>query len=625
MLASVNDGILTIGTDRLIRHFNASCEKIFGYKAEEIIGNPIESLLPERFHEKHKDSLKRFFQTREPDVFLPRELPAMRKNGEEFTIELTISEYHVKKERYFVAIIRDLSGKYRTMQELQYKSDMLEKQNRKLQEGTRLKSEFLANMSHELRTPLNSIIGLTDQLLLGLFGNISEKQRTEMKKVLSSGKGLLTLINDILDLSKIEAGKMDFRNSEVSLSELIHQVMHSIEGLLRNKQIGLTIDVSPQLPKVFADPDRIKQILLNLLSNAIKFTDQGKIIVNARYKEASNFVELDIEDTGIGISKDDCEHIFEAFRQVDGSSTRKAGGTGLGLAITKNLTKCLNGKIKVKSKLGEGTVFTVFFPIQPQAVIESEEMQIDPRKKMILIIEDNENDFNFLKEYVEKEGFQVIWSLNGKEGFEKAKKYHPFAIILDILLPQIDGWELAKWFKEDPLTKDIPVVVITVLDNQKKGFSLGAFDYLIKPIDYKKLRNTLERLYNRLNKNNKLTLLIIDDEKNYLKSIYRLLRQEGYELLLANSGEDALEILEKRPLDLIVTDLMMPGIDGFDLIRQTKKGKNKEVPIIVSTAKVLTIEERNFLSDHTTLLSLKGDDSHLLLDIKSTLHNKEGN
>ncbi len=509
----------------------------------------------------------------------------------------------------------------RMRKELQFKSEEMERQNKRLQEATRLKSEFLANMSHELRTPLNSIIGFTDQLLLGFFGEVSEKQREQMNKVHSSAKHLLSLLNDVLDLSKVEAGRMDFKKEEFRLHDSIKEVLTEISGLLTKKEeIEVKVDIQKDIPMVYTDYDRIRQILFNLIGNAIKFTKKGEIVISASYENNSDYVHVSVRDTGIGISKEYLSYIFDSFRQVDGSTTRSAGGTGLGLTISKRLVEMSGGQIWVESEIGKGSVFTFSLPIRPDVHTIIEDEKICPDKKLVLAIEDNEQDLEIIKNSLEVEGYQVIGVLKAREGIEKAKELKPFAITLDILMPEIDGWEVMKILKSDPDTENIPVIMTTITDNRSKGFSLGASEYIVKPIDQKQFISTIKRLKDWRFSTNGQHVLIVDDDPDAVELLSEFLEREDYHVLKAFGGEEAIEIIEKERPSMVITDLMMPVVDGFEVIRRVRSDPAmSDIPIIVVTAKELTMEERKFINEHVEDIAAKGDIRTMTDEINSIL------
>jgi signal transduction histidine kinase/DNA-binding response OmpR family regulator len=475
----------------------------------------------------------------------------------------------------------------------------LEEVNLKLEEASRHKSEFLANMSHELRTPMNAIIGFTRLVHRKSADVLSPKQRENLEKVDMSANQLLGLINDILDLSKIEAGKMSVSITPFDLPSLVDTCLATVEPMLKKEAVQLVKEVPPDLPELATDEDKLKQIIINLLSNALKFTEEGEVRVSAKVEDTN--VKIAVSDTGIGIPSHALEYIFDEFRQVDGSSTRKYGGTGLGLSITKKLTHLLGGTIDVSSVEGEGSTFTVTLPVErreevPEGAAELTQEALTSAqvkgKKVLLAIDDDPNVVILLRENLEEEGYYVVGALSGEEGIRKAKEMKPFAITLDILMPHKDGWEVLNDLKVDPVTRHIPIIVLSIIDDRQLGFSLGASDYLVKPIEKDTILAALERTTGAPTNR----VLVVDDEPAAVDLITQLLEDEGYQIKGVSSGEEALRALEAEAPDIILLDLLMPEMDGFEVIERIKANPGwKDIPIVVVTAKDLTDSDWQFL------------------------------
>ena len=346
-------------------------------------------------------------------------------------------------------------------------------------------------MSHELRTPLNAIIGFTRLVMRRSQGVLPTKQYENLEKIVISADHLLGLINDILDLSKIEAGRMEVRLGSVDLGALVDGCLRTVEPTIKSERLRLLKVMDPDLPTLWTDQDKLKQIVINLLSNAIKFTEAGTITVTARAENGK--MAIAVADTGIGIPQDALELIFEEFRQVDSSSTRKHGGTGLGLSISRHFARLLGGDIAVRSTLGVGSTFTVTLPCHHEPVTSAarapaaparEDLATHPKDgKVILTIDDDPDAIYLLRENLTEAGYRVVGALSGQEGLQKARELRPFAITLDIMMPHKDGWEVLHELKADPATKDIPIIVVSIVDNRELGYRLGAFDYLLKPFD----------------------------------------------------------------------------------------------------------------------------------------------
>jgi CheY-like chemotaxis protein len=361
-----------------------------------------------------------------------------------------------------------------------------------LREIDTLKSQFLANMSHELRTPLNSIIGFSRVIMKGIDGPVTDLQQQDLSAIYNAGQHLLNMINDILDISKIEAGKMELAFDEVELADIIESVLSTARGLVKDKPVELITAVEDDLPVITADPTRIRQILLNLLSNASKFTDMGSITVTARKQvreHGGSEIYIAVTDTGAGIAAEDQYKLFVPFSQVDGSPTRKVEGTGLGLSITRLLIELHGGDIAVDSELGEGSTFWFTLPL-PHTTTRPE----GDSNLTILAIDDDVQVISLYERYLSGAGFQVIPITDPREALEKARQIMPFAITLDIMMPDFDGWNLLNTLKTDPLVSSIPVVICSILAEHQKGIELGAADYLTKPI----LEDDLVRILNQL-------------------------------------------------------------------------------------------------------------------------------
>lgn len=497
-----------------------------------------------------------------------------------------------------------------------------------LREVDKLKNQFLANMSHELRTPLNSIIGFSRVILKGIDGPISELQEQDLNAIYNAGTHLLGLINDILDISRIEAGKMELSFEKVDIATLVTSVLSTAKGLVKEKPIRLESMVEPGLPLVKADPTRIRQVVLNLLQNAAKFTDEGTIIVKAIRQFRTNGVAevmVSVTDSGVGISPEDQKKLFQPFSQVDASPTRKAGGTGLGLSITRNLIELHGGHIDVISDVGKGSTFYFTLPtIAPTGaltpeVLPSQEQPVS-NTKIILAIEDEPQIISLYQRYLEPEGYQVIPLTDSTRAVLQAKQIKPFAITLDVHMPNLDGWQVMKALKSDPATRPIPVIFCTIVENQAKGYSLGATDYLMKPI----LGEDLVQALGRLHKEDEIKhVLVIDDDPDDLRLVERALQLSGrYQIRLAQGGQKGLEAMQRDKPDAVILDLSMPDVDGFKVIETMRTREQlKNIPVIILTALDLTADQQKLLSEYTQDQLRKGfmDDDGLLACLQQTL------
>ena len=501
----------------------------------------------------------------------------------------------------------------------------LQKTAEQLKEVDRLKSQFLANMSHELRTPLNSIIGFSRVILKGIDGPLTDMQRTDLQAVYDGGQHLLGLINDILDISKIEAGRMELTFEDVDLHGIIKGVMSTAIALVKDKPIELQQSIPPDLPTIRGDARRIRQVLLNLVSNSSKFTEQGYIRVEAERHAAE--VVIAVADSGIGIPPDKIDVIFEPFTQADASTTRRVGGTGLGLSISRRLTEIHGGRIWVESTLDEGSTFYVAFPLevpaeQVMSEVEGAEQPGTEQEdgKLVLCVDDDEGVITLFRRYLSKQGYRVVGLTDSTSTVERAAQLAPFAITLDVMMPRKDGWQVIQELKADPNTRHIPVIMCTIVGETEYGISLGAADYLIKPILEDELVAALEQLDR---KEGRHLVLVVDDQKENRELLRRMVEsQEGYEVVEATGGQEAIEMVGQINPHVIILDLMMPDVDGFAVLEAVKSDKaTRSIPIIVVTAKDLTQEERDILNRGVEALLQKGlfEQRELLADVAAAL------
>ncbi len=483
--------------------------------------------------------------------------------------------------------------------ELTAVNETLEQRNREVERMTKLKSQFLASMSHELRTPLNAIIGFADLLQDGTSGDITEKQKKFVKHIQMAGRHLLDLINDILDLSKIEAGQLTIQLENFSADGALPEVLSVIKPLAMKKKIEIRNEVGTGLI-VYADRVRFKQIIYNLLSNAVKFTSEGGQ-VTVESAKIDNFIRFSITDTGIGIKPEDHEAIFEEFRQVGQTTSGVTEGTGLGLAICRRLVVQQEGTIWVESDIGKGSRFSFTLPrgrsISRVAILPSEAAPARPprEKPLILVVDSDATSRELLLSYLAPESFQIEAASSTEEGLTKARRLQPDAIILDILSPEEGGWETLSELKAQSSTSNIPVIVVSILDRKNEGFAQGAAEYLVKPVSkdilVKKLVRHLPSQETSLS-----TILVVDDHPNTMNLVSDALDSAGYSPVVARSGKEAQEILWRIRVHAILLDLMMPEIDGVELLRRVKENPRlREIPVIVLTAKELTGAESGAL------------------------------
>ena len=490
--------------------------------------------------------------------------------------------------------------------------------------ASRAKSDFLAKMSHELRTPLNSIIGFSEMLEDETFGTLNEKQRRSVDNVLTSGRQLLQVINDILDLSKVEAGRMQLAPTELDAGFALAEVRGVIESLARTKGHTVEIEIEPGLPPLLADPGRFRQIMYNLLSNAIKFTpDAGRIQVTARRAAGEAAVEIAVADTGIGIAPIDQERIFREFEQLDSAYVRQQQGTGLGLALTRKLIGLHGGRIWVESEVGRGSTFRFVLPNQPRQrpspapfAIPREAVVSVESGPLVLVVEDDPRAGDLLGHYLKEAGYRVAHASSGAQAIALAKSLKPDAITLDILLPGEDGMAILGQLKGATETKAIPVVVVSITDHRELGYSLGAVEWLVKPVQRDSFVTAVRRTMGTLPAGTPPRVLIVDDEPATVELLTDMLTAQGFRAVAAHNGHEGIEMaLAQRP-DVIVLDLVMPGESGFDVVRQLRDhpwGRN--VPILVFTGKDLSAEDRGRLFDAVQAIVSKDGPAELLSEL----------
>lgn len=474
---------------------------------------------------------------------------------------------------------------------------LAEKKAREVQEAARLKGEFLANFSHEIRTPLNGIIGYCDLLASEEGERLTAHGRRDLTTIRKNAKTLLALINDILDLSKIESGQLDVVKERVDFASLVDDCIATVQELLKGKDVEVRIDLDEASQTLFTDGLKLRQILLNLLSNAAKFTDLGEIRVCGKAKD--NGLTLSVEDTGEGIPQGQLPHIFEKFRQVDGSSTRTKGGTGLGLAIVKELCRVLGGDISVESTLGRGTVFRV----ELEGVVEAGDVQkslrpepASDRPKLadldVLVVDDDPMVQQLIRSALEAEKVNVRVVADGMAALSEIRERVPDVVVLDLRLPRLDGWSVLSTIKDSVETRSIPVVLMSVEEERARGFALGAFEYLVKPVESERLVSTIGSAVTP----GSGSILVVDDNPDIRSMVERGLQAAGFTVSTAANGDEALLRIRAEPPALMVLDLIMPQMDGFEVLDRVRKAGH-EFPVVVLTGKELTQADRGALRE----------------------------
>jgi PAS domain S-box-containing protein len=580
---------------RFVR-FNLAGEDLLGFSRDELIGKNDFDFFPadqaEQFISADRETLRNRHLVDIPEeniqtkakgvrVLHTRKIPVLDATGE---------------PSFLLGISEDITEAKKVQAALRQAQEEAEK-------ASRAKSQFLANMSHELRTPLNAILGFSALLRDDATGRLDEATRLRfLNQIHSSGQHLLELINDVLDLSKVEAGQMDLLLQPVELGQLIDEVRATVEPLARTKSVALNIVLAPEL-RLVADPAKVRQMLLNLISNAIKFTPSGgRIDIRRRRIEA--LIEISVTDTGIGIAEEDLGRLFTEFQQLDAGRGQRQEGTGLGLALTKRFAELHGGRVSVESKLGKGSTFTLHLPIQPPMrrapapVTPAPTAEIDLTRPLVLVVDDNPEAAEILVHHLDTGGFRTALARNGLEALKMARDLNPAAITLDILLPEIDGWEVLNRLKADETTRNIPVVVVSVVDNAALGSALGAFDYFVKPVDGNALLSRLgEYTFTTKVKTEPVRVLVVDDEPANLDLMDALLRPAGFEVIRAAGGNEGIELAKSRMPSLVLLDLMMPGVTGFDVVEALRDDDaTRSIPIMVLTAKTLTEDDKKALN-----------------------------
>ncbi|AWV87898.1 response regulator [Bradymonas sediminis] len=535
---------------------------------------------------------------------------AVRGDNTVFPADVSVRE--IGQDGRFVVVMRDIS-------DLQLAQRTLEEARDAALQANQAKSSFLANMSHELRTPLNAIIGYSELLCEDAEDSGQDGLVPDLQKIRVAGKHLLNLINDILDISKIEAGHMDIYVEELDLHELLDEVASTVRPVIEKKGSEFHIDTAQAPRMVQADATKLRQILLNLLSNAAKFAAQSQVRLGVVMElvDDTQYCIFEVEDHGIGIAPEKVDKLFDAFEQADVSTTRLYGGTGLGLAISKRFIEMMGGVITVESALGEGTVFRVHLPIQlekpisdPTGLAEvstaSERTREEHDGLTVLVIDDDPVVHQLMGEFLGREGFQMYSATSGAMGLELARDLQPDVITLDVMMSQMDGWDVLSRLKQNPDTEAIPVVMVTIVNDKKAGFSLGAADYLVKPVDRQKLIKVLNRYSRRILKQ---PVMLVEDDPITREMMTRTIEREGWDLRSASDGVQGIKLLEEglRP-GVILLDIMMPNMDGFEMLKRLKAHSEwAEIPVVIVSAAVLTAEERERLGAQVELILEKGD------------------
>ncbi|MFZ0286257.1 MAG: PAS domain S-box protein, partial [Terriglobales bacterium] len=619
--------ILMLDPEGNVASWNEGAKGIKGYEAEEILGRHFSCFYPPEDVQSGKPA--RELQEAMQEGSYQEEGWRLRKDGSRFWADVVITPLRDQSGalRGFSKVTRDVTERRQAQQEIERQNRELELRNREVERATKLKSKFLASMSHELRTPLNAIVGFSDLLADGTPGQLNDKQQRFVNHIKQGSAHLLQLINDILDLSKIEAGLMELRCEDFRVCDALPEVLSTIRPLAMAKNIQVAETVQAEA-WVHADRVRLKQVLYNLLSNAVKFTPKdGRISIECSH--IGNQVSLSVTDTGIGIRREDQQIIFEEFRQAEGSSESHQG-TGLGLTITKRLVEQQGGKISLQSELGKGSRFTFTLPAGATSVAASSHTSVPPLvsnapgKPLILVVDDEATTRELISSYLDPE-YRVAMAASGAEALKKAQELLPDAITLDLLMTEGSGFETLIALRKTVETANIPIIIVSIVDQRQVGFALGAADYLVKPIRKPLLLETI-RKHVTAQVDDDAAILLVDDDPATLELLEETLRSAGYETQSVRSGARALEVLSSKLVGAVMLDLLMPEMNGFEVIRHIRQAPNlKELPVFVMTAKSLTPEERVLLSRETQAMFQKTGSwqQQLLVEVDRLVRKRE--
>ncbi len=626
LLESTGEGLFGLDMDGNCTFINRAAARMLRVTPDDVLGRNMHNLT----HHSRADGspypvdecpIYRAFQTGQScrmdgEVF-------WRGDGTPFPVEYTSSPVSEDGAlRGAVITFADITQRKQAEEDLRRAKDAAEA-------ASRTKSQFLANMSHELRTPMNAILGYSEMLQEEAEEEGLDSFTPDLQKIQNAGKHLLALINDILDLSKIEAGKMELYLEDFDVAQVVGDVAATVQTLVAKKNNRLAVHCPPDVGRMRADLTKVRQSLFNLLSNAAKFTQDGEIALDVR--RGGDGFTFTVRDTGIGMTAEQMAGLFEAFAQADSSTTRKYGGTGLGLAITRRFCRMMGGDATVESEPGVGSVFTLRLPASVHeakaagdAPPSYPEAPLPATGDLVLVIDDDPAARDLMHRFLSKEGFRPETAGSGEEGLRLARSLHPVAITLDVMMPGMDGWAVLQQLKADPETQDIPVIMLTMVDDKNIGFALGATDYLTKPID----RGRLAALLGRFRCEGAVcNVLLVEDDDPTREMMRALLTREGWGVREAVNGRVALEQVEAARPDLILLDLMMPEVDGFEFARRLRERPEwQAIPVIVLTAKDITEADRLRLNGYVEKIVRKGawDRDALLREISGLVAARKG-
>lgn len=610
VIRGMEDGVIVVDSGGRVVELNPAAERFTGRTAGQAVGRPLAGTLPQ---------VEEFSLIEGGAV--QRELTFGAGDAQRIC-DMRISPLYDRRGRFsgWVVLLHDVTEHKAREEELRQAKDAAEA-------ASRTKSTFLANMSHELRTPLNAIIGYAEMLReealdLGQGGFVPD-----LDKIHAAGKHLLSLINDILDLSKIEAGKMDLFYERFDVPAMVGEIVSMVQPLVQKNANTLVVECPRDLGAMESDLTRVRQVVFNLLSNACKFTDHGTVTLGVSREpgEGGEWLTFRVSDTGIGMTPEQVGKLFGEFTQADASTTRKYGGTGLGLAISRRLCRMMGGDIAVESVYGEGSTFTVRLPaVAPRPEAPVPEAPAEPSGSAaahgdeagsagptVLIIDDDPAARELVGRYLEREGYRVVSAAGGAEGLALARMLRPGAILLDVLMPGMDGWAVLAEIKNDPELAAVPVVMLTIVDDRERGFTLGAVDCLVKPVERERLAAVLRKYCGEPSSS---PVLVVDDDAATRQMMRKMLERDGWTVAEAENGVRALEQVARTRPQMILLDLMMPEMDGFTFAAELRRKEEwRDIPVVVVTAKDVTAEDRLLLNGYVDKVLQKGSYSQTAL------------
>ncbi|HEY8739118.1 MAG TPA: response regulator [Candidatus Dormibacteraeota bacterium] len=615
--------IFSLDSQGRVTSWNLGAELIHGHAADDILGQPFSRLFTDA--DSRVGNPERLLGSVRVKGSASEEGWLVRADGSRFWADIVLTPLEEKDSvAGYAVVVRDVSHRKAAIDELQ-------EVNNRLSDASRLKSDFLAKMSHELRTPLTAMLGFSDVLLKGLDGELSPIQQEDVSRIKRSGLSILELINDILDLSKIESGRMTLHVQTVDMVQLTNNVVANLGQLAEDKGLYLVTDFPDQSLEVAADPMRANQVMTNLLGNAIKFTETGGVTVRGTLQPRE--VRIEVSDTGVGIAPEAVGVIWDEFRQGH-TGALSHSGTGLGLAISRRLVNMQGGSIGVESKPDGGSCFWFTLPRPKGAPPVERRQRITAEapapgsvatpaesRELILVVEDDEATRRLISRRLKGAGFRTVEASGGAQAISAARELLPAVITLDMVMPTVDGWTVLAALRDDPRTKDIPVIVASIVDNRELAMSLGAADFVPKPFSVDYLLSVVERLV----PGGATRVLVVDDHDETREAMRRILVGAGMEVEVAGGGEQALDLALRKDHDLVVTDLMMPEMSGFELIfRLRADARTKDVPIVVITGKDLTDDDRSSLGGQIQSLLAKAEfgPADLVTTVRRTLRER---